>query len=101
MVILRKRKMSEYSNAESQAYEKLFTYIKTGLLQNPRVVRMAELYSLFTSFFKFQGFTEIKESARSHFEENVKENLETDWILKTFLATNAFLLFRVVFPDWS
>ena len=50
----------EYNNAESQAYENLFTYIETSLLQNPRIVRMAELYTLFTSFLKSQGVMEIK-----------------------------------------
>ena len=32
----------EYTNAESQAYEMLFTDIKADLLQNSKVVKMAE-----------------------------------------------------------
>lgn len=56
----------KYTNAESQAYEMLFTYIKTDLLQNLRIVRMAELYTMFTSFFNSQG-TEIKAFTRTHF----------------------------------
>jgi len=65
-------KCFQYTNAESQAYEMLFTYIKTDLLQNPRVVRMAELYTLFTSFFKSQGDMEIKESTRTHFRRKLE-----------------------------
>ena len=62
----------EYTNAELQAYENLFTYIETSLLQKPRIVRMAELYTLFTSFLKSQGVTEIKESTRSHFRRKLE-----------------------------
>ena len=62
----------EYTNAESQAYENLFTYIETRLLQNPRIVRMVELYTLFTSLLKSQGVTEIKESTRTHFQRKLE-----------------------------
>ena len=62
----------EYTNAESQAYENFFTYIETRLLQNPRIVRMVELYTLFTSFLKSQGVKEIKESTRTHFRRNLE-----------------------------
>ena len=33
----------EYSRAELQGYEKLFDYIRTDFLQNPRIVRLSEL----------------------------------------------------------
>ena len=45
---------TEYSRAELQGYEKLFNYISTDLLQNPRIVRLSELYALFTSFVNSQ-----------------------------------------------
>ena len=35
---------TEYSRVELQWYEKLFNYIRTDLLQNPRIVRLSELY---------------------------------------------------------
>jgi len=35
--------------------------------KNPRVVRMAELYTFFTSSFKSEGDMEINESTRIHF----------------------------------
>lgn len=44
-------------------YEMLFTYIP----QNPRVVRMAELYTFLHPLFKSQGDMEINESMRIHF----------------------------------
>lgn len=94
-----KRKIClKYTNAESQAYEMLFTYIKTYLLQNPRIVRMAELYTMFTSFFNSQG-TEIKAFTRTHFWRKLEGQFRDILILKTFLATNEFLLIRLVFPD--
>ena len=41
---------TEYSRAELQRYEKLFNYIRTDLLQNPRIVKLSKLYTMFTSF---------------------------------------------------
>ena len=48
-------KYTEYSRAKLQEYEKLFIYIGTDLLQNPRIVRSSELYALLTSFVNSQG----------------------------------------------
>lgn len=61
-------------NAKSQAYESLFTKTKTGLFQNQRVVRIAELYTLSTSFLKSQEVVEVevKESTRTHFRRNLE-----------------------------
>lgn len=61
----------EYTSAESQAY-KMFTNIRTDLLQKPRLVKMSELYTLFTSFIISQGETEIKESMRTHFRRKLE-----------------------------
>ena len=60
--------------AKSQAYESLFTKTKTGLFQNQRVVRIAELYTLFTSFLRSQEVVEVevKESTRTHFRRNLE-----------------------------
>ena len=53
----------EYNNAESQAP------IQTDLLQNPRVVRIAELYTLFTSFLKSQGVAKNKRIYENPFQK--------------------------------
>ena len=37
---------TEYSRAELQGYEKLFNYIRTDLLQNPRIVRLSYMLCL-------------------------------------------------------
>ena len=50
-------KYTEYSRAELQGYE----YIRTDLLQNPRIVRSSGLYALSTSFVNSQGDIEIPE----------------------------------------
>lgn len=50
----------------------LFDYIRTDLLKNPRVVRVAELYALFTSFLESKGETKVKESTRTHFKRNLQ-----------------------------
>lgn len=62
---------TEYSRAELQGFEKLFNYIRTDLLQNPRIVRLSELYALFTSFVNSQGELEIPESTTTRFRRSL------------------------------
>ena len=50
-----------------------FLLIRTDLQQNPRIVRLSELYALFTSFVNFEGELEIPESKRTHFRSLEKE----------------------------
>ena len=64
---------TEYSRAELQGYEKLFNYIRTDLLQNPRIVKLSELYTMFTSFVNSQGELEILESTRTHFRRSLEK----------------------------
>ena len=56
-----------------QGYEKLFNYIRTDLLQNPRIVRLSELHAVFTSFVISQGELEIQESTRTHFRRSLEK----------------------------
>lgn len=62
---------TEYSRAELQGFEKLFDYIRADLLQNPRIVRLSELYALFTSFVNSQGELEIPESTTTRFRRSL------------------------------
>ena len=64
---------TEYSRTELQGYEKLFNYIRTDLLQNPRIVKLSELYTMFTSFVNSQGELEILESTRTHFRRSLEK----------------------------
>ena len=59
--------------AELQGHEKLFNYIRTDLLQNPRIVKLSELYTMFTSFVNSQGELEILESTRTHFRRSLEK----------------------------
>ena len=61
----------DYTTTEVQAYEMLLTYIKTDLLRKPRIVKMAELYKLFTLSINSQGENEVKESTRTHFRRKL------------------------------
>ena len=75
LVAIRKKttSISKYSRAELQGYGKLFNYIRTNLLQNPRIVRLSELSALFTSFVNSQGELEIPESTRIHFRRSLEK----------------------------
>ena len=64
---------TEHSRVELQGYEKLFNYIRTDLLQNPRIVRLSELHALFTSFVNSEGELEIPESTRTHFRRSLEK----------------------------
>ena len=64
---------TEYSRAELQGYVKLFNYIRTDLLQNPRIVRLSEFYALFISFVNSEGELEIPESTRTHFRRSLEK----------------------------
>ena len=78
---------TEYSLAELQGYEKLVNYIRTDLLQNPRILRLSELHVLFTSFVNSQGQLEIPESTRTHFRRSLEKSLEVQSILKICMGT--------------
>ena len=74
---IRKKTASIPSIPELHGYEKLFNYIRTDLLQNPRIVRLSELYALFTSFVNSQGELEILESTRPHFRRRLQKEFRS------------------------
>ncbi|XP_019613858.1 PREDICTED: uncharacterized protein LOC109461832 [Branchiostoma belcheri] len=60
------------SNAESQAFMILYDYIRSDLLQNPKIVSMTQLYMKFASFVNSQGVKEVKDSTRTHFRRKLE-----------------------------
>ena len=69
---------------ESQAYDKLFEFIRSNLLENPRLVKMVDLREKRMSYMRSMGATEILESTKKHTdrEESWKKNLATYCNLK-------------------
>ncbi|XP_035662311.1 uncharacterized protein LOC118406391 [Branchiostoma floridae] len=69
-----KEEEQDYSKAESRAYELLFHYIRSDLLQKPRIVRLAELYAQFIAFMDSEGVAgkQVKASTRTHFRRKLE-----------------------------
>ena len=55
---------TNYCNIESQAYDKLFEFIRSDLLENPRIIKMADLRENLMSYMRSMGTTEILESTK-------------------------------------
>jgi len=51
---------------ESQAYDKLFEFIRSDLLENPRLVKMVDLREKRMSYMRSMGAIEILESTKKH-----------------------------------
>ena len=62
-----------YCSIESQAYDKLFEFIRSDLLENPRHVTMVELRELLISYMRSMGATEISESTKMHFRRKLEK----------------------------
>ena len=65
----------EYNIIESKAYEKLFDYIRSNVLDNPRLVRLTEISQQMVLFMQDLGAKVIKESAKTH----LRRKLETEF----------------------
>ena len=83
-----------YYEAERTAYTSLFEFIRTDLLQNPRVVKMTDLTIKLISFMTLAGITSIHNSTRKH----IRRCLETEFkdVLQIFPDEKGKLL---VMPD--
>ena len=59
---------TNYCNIVSQAYDKLFEFIRLDLLVNPRLVKMVDLReNLLMIYMRSMGAAEISESTKKHF----------------------------------
>jgi len=58
---------------ESQAYDKLFKFIRSDLLENPRLVKMVDLREKLMSYMRSMGAIEILESTKKHFRRKLEK----------------------------
>ena len=58
---------TNYCNIESQAYDKLYEFIRLDLLENPRLAKMVDLREKLMIYMRSMGATEISESTKKHF----------------------------------
>ena len=66
---------TSYCNIESRAYDKLFEFIRSDLLENPTLVKMIDLREKFIYYMRSMGATEIFESTMKH----LRRKLETEF----------------------
>lgn len=67
---------AEYQEAEKQAYEELFLYIRNELLPNPEVLALTDLTSRLERSMNLLGFTQIKPSTKKHVCHKLESELE-------------------------
>ena len=60
-----------YKNIETQAYEKLFEFIRS-LLENPRLIKMADLRNLLISHMNSLGVTDTTESTKKYIRRKLE-----------------------------
>ena len=83
-----------YEEAESQAHEELFFYIRNELMTNPEVKPMTELTSRLEGALNSFGVTELKQSSKKHLRRKLESEFGAS--LHFFSDGNGRL---VVYPD--
>ena len=61
------------TSPESQAYDKLYEFIRLDLLQNPRLAKMVDLREKLMIYLRSMGATEIPESTKKHFRRKLEK----------------------------
>ena len=64
---------ANYCNIESQAYDKLFEFIRLDLSISPRLVKMVDLRERLIIYMRSMGATEISESTKKHFRRKLEK----------------------------
>ena len=82
-----------YEEAESQAHEELFFYIRNELMTNPEVKTMTESTSRLEGALKTFGVTELKQSSKKHLRRKLESEFGAS--LHFFSDGNG----RLVYPD--
>ena len=64
---------TNYCSIESQASDKLYEFIRLGLLENPRLVKKVDLREKLMIHMRSMGATEISQSTKKHFRRKLEE----------------------------
>ena len=65
----------EYARLESDAYQMLFDFIRSDVIENEKVVRLSEMTQLLLQYLMSLGTKECKPSTKKH----IKRNLEAEF----------------------
>jgi hypothetical protein len=62
----------EYARLESEAYQMLFDYIRSDVMENEKVVRLSEMRELLLVYLTSLGVKECKPSTKKHIRRNIE-----------------------------
>ena len=62
----------EYARLESDAYQMLFDFIRSDVIENEKVVRLSEMTQLLVQYLMSLGATECKPSTKKHIKRNIE-----------------------------
>ena len=89
-----------YCNIESRAYDKLFEFIRSDFLENPRLIKMIDLREKFISYMRSLVLLRYLNQQRNICKESWKQNSENS---KIFWTITSFLFFPKIFQrhNWQ
>lgn len=62
-----------YNHIETQGLENLYDYVRTDLLENPRLVQFTEITGTLVKFMEELGAEKIRESTKTHLRRNLEK----------------------------
>ena len=63
----------KYARLESDAYQMLFDFIRSDVIENEKVVRLSEMRQLLLQYLMSLGAKECKPSTKKHIKRNIEE----------------------------
>ena len=67
----------EYNDIESEAHQKLFDYVRSNILGNPRLVKFTEITQQLVLFMEELGANVIRESTKTHLHRKLKTEFKS------------------------
>ena len=83
----------EYNDIESEAHQKLFDYIRSNILGNPRVVKLTEITQQLVLFMEELGANVIRESTKTHLRRKLKTEFKSLLQFEDLLGNNRLFVF--------
>ena len=91
----------EYNDIESEAHQKLFDYIRSNILGNPRLVKLTEIRQKLVLFMKELGANVIRESTKTHLRRKLKTEFKSLLQFEDLLGNNRFLFSLRTYHEFS
>ena len=83
----------EYNDIESEAHRKLFDYIRSNILGNPRLCKLTEITQQLVLLMEELGANVIRESTKTHLRRKLKTEFKTLLQFEDLLGNNPLFVF--------